>query len=82
MLLLLLEKPLVKGLLKQSLRGWRCRATLIGLRALRLLLRTSHAPSTCFASLQTSHGVLLLHLEVVLVLEPLLECSCGLLLGH
>lgn len=81
MLLLLLEQPLMEGLLDQSLR-WG--AALCGLRALRWLLRASYTPSTCITALQTSHGILLLllHLEVVLVLEPLLECSCGLLLCH
>lgn len=54
---------------------------MIGLRALRWLLRTS-STWPCVAPWQASHGILLLHLEVVLVLEPLLECSCGLLLGH
>ena len=53
-----------------------------GLRALRWLLRTPYTPSTCITPWQASHGILLLHLEVVLVLQPLLECSCGLLLGH
>ena len=81
-MLLLLEEPLVEGLLEQSLRRWRCGATLSGLRALRRLLRTSYATSTCITPWQASYGVLLLHLQVVLVLEPLLKCSCGLLLGY
>lgn len=82
MLLLLLEQPLVERLLEQSLRRWRWGATLGGLRALWWLLRTSYTPSTGITPRQASHGILLLHLEVVLVLKPLLECSCGLLLGH
>lgn len=57
-----------------------------GLRALRWLLGASYGASTwpCITPRQAGHGVLLLllHLEVVLVLEPLLERSCGLLLGH
>lgn len=72
MLLLLLEQPLVKCLLEQSLRGlWG--ATLRGLRALGGLLRTR----TRLPPWQTRHGILLLHLQVVLV--SLLE---SLLLGH
>lgn len=84
MLLLLLEQSLMEGLLEKGLRGLRWRATLSGLRALRWLLRTSYSPSTwpCITTWQASHGILLLlllHLEVVLVLEPLLQC---LLLRH
>lgn len=85
LMLLLLEQPLMEGLLEQSLRGWRWGATLSGLRALRWGLRATYNPPTwpCIPPWQTSHGILLLlHLEVVLVLEPLLECSCDLLLGH
>lgn len=83
-MLLLLEQPLVYGLLEQGLRGlWR-RATLRWLRALGGLLRTSHPSSSTrsrVATGQAGHRVLLLHLEVVLVLEPLLEDSRGLLLS-
>lgn len=56
------------------------------LRDLRWLLRASYTLSTwtCITPWQASHGMLLLllHLEVMLLLKPLLECSCGLLLGH
>lgn len=83
-MLLLLEQPLVEGLLEQSLRRWLWGGTLSGLRALRWLLRTSYTSSTCITPWQSSHGILLLHLEMVLVLvlKPLLECSCSLLLSH
>lgn len=80
LMLLLLEQPLVDGLLEQSVRGLRWGATLRGLRALRRLLRTSSAGVT---PRQARHGILLLlHLEVVVLMEPLLEGACGLLLGH
>lgn len=42
--MLLLEQPLVEGLLEQSLSRWG--ATLILLRDLRWLLRTSYTSST------------------------------------
>lgn len=80
LMLLLLEQPLVEGLLEQSVRGLRWGATLRRLGALRRLLRT---PSAGVTPRQACHGVLLLlHLEVVVLMEPLLEGGCGLLLGH
>lgn len=73
-MLLLLEQPLVKRLLKQSLRGlWG--ATLRSLRALGRLLRNRDLSPPW----QTGHSILLLHLQVVLVLESLLQ---DLLLGR
>ena len=52
------------------------------LRALRLLLLRTPSTWTPITPLQASHGILLLHLEVVLVLKPLLKSGCSLLLSH
>lgn len=80
LLLLLLEQPLVERLLQQG--GWRRWAALSRLQGLRWWLGTSYDPPACITPRQARHGVMLLHLEVVLVLEPLLKGNCGLLLGH
>lgn len=55
-----------------------------GLRALRWLLGAHHPSSPRARVPPWQHGVLLLllHLEVVLVLEPLLQRGRSLLLGH
>lgn len=73
----------MESLLEQGLRRRRWGTTLWGLGTLRWLLRTADTPTAwpCISTLETSH-VVLLHLEVVLVLEPLLESGSGLLLGH
>lgn len=78
-MLLLLEQPLLQCLLEKRVRCRRWVPTLCGLGALGWLL-----PSTrpCITPWKGSHVILLLHLEMVLVLEPLLECSCGLLLSN
>lgn len=79
MLLLLMQQPLMEGLLEQGLRGLRRGPALLGLGALRWLLGAPPARSG-ISALEGGH-VLLLHLEVVLVLEPLLQSGSGLLLG-
>lgn len=80
---LALEQPLVERLLQQGLRRRRRGPTLVGLGALRGLLRTD-ASSWSGVTPRQPHGALLLHLEVMLVLllQPVLECSGGLLLRY
>lgn len=81
--LLLLKQPLVQCLLEQSLGGLRLGSTLRGLGLLRGAAYSS--TRTPLSPLVAHHGILvllLLHLELVLMLEPLLEHCSSLLLGH
>lgn len=79
--LLLLKQPLVQCLLEQSLGGLWLGGALRGL----LWGAAYSSTRTPLSPLVAHHGILvllLLHLELVLMLEPLLEHCSSLLLGH